>query len=216
MAKAKRAAAKKAPAKKATTKKAAPAKAAAKKAPAKKAAAAKKAPAKKAPAKKKTAATKGVPAGMHAVTAHLVFKDTDAAIAWYGKAFGAKLVSRMTGPGGHGVMHAEFKIGDTVLYAADESPMSSVVVPSGPRSTSTSFQLYVADADATHQHAVEAGATSTMPPSDMFWGDRMGALADPFGFHWMISTRLRDMTQAEMAAAGEAFFAEFAKRQAQG
>jgi hypothetical protein len=41
----------------------------------------------------------------------------------------------------------------------------------------------------------------------------MGALADPFGFHWMISTRL---TQAEMAAAGEAFFAELAKRQAQG
>lgn len=208
MAKAKRAAAKKTT-KKSPVKKAAPArKAAAKAAPAKKKAAAKKAPA------KKTAAKKGVPAHLRSVTAHLVFKDTDAAIAWYQKAFDAELVSRMTGPGGHGVMHAEFKIGDTVLYAADENPMSSVVAPSGPRSTSTSFQLYVADADAAHKRAVEAGATATMPPSDMFWGDRMGALADPFGFHWMISTRLRDMTHDEMAAAGEAFFAAFAKKQA--
>jgi uncharacterized glyoxalase superfamily protein PhnB len=38
--------------------------------------------------------------------------------------------------------------------------------------------------DAIWQRAVDAGATPTMPPADMFWGDRYGQVRDPFGVIW--------------------------------
>jgi uncharacterized glyoxalase superfamily protein PhnB len=210
---AKKSAAKKAaPAKKSAAKKAAPAKksAAKKAAPAKKSAAKKSAAKRAAPARKSAAKKTGVPAGFHALTASLVYKDAGAAIAWYVKALGAAEVSRMPGPLGQGVMHAEIRIGDSMMYLSDESPMSSTVAPSGPRTATASMQLFVADADAAFEAAVDAGGTVAMPVADMFWGDRMGVLVDPFGHTWMISTRVKEMTQAEMAAAAQVFFAKWA------
>jgi uncharacterized glyoxalase superfamily protein PhnB len=216
---AKKAIAKKAIAKKAIAKKA-PAKKIARKAPAKKApakkVAARKAPAKKvarkAPAKRAAApqGMPGVPAGHHSVTPNLVFKDAAAAIAWYGKVYGAKEISRMVGPDGKSTWHAEIQIGDSLLYLVDESPMGGGVAPSGPRTTTASFQIFVPDADALIKVATDAGATAIMPASDMFWGDRMGVVSDPFGHLWMISTRVRHLSQAEMAAAGEAFVKQMA------
>ena len=37
-----------------------------------------------------------------------------------------------------------------------------------------------------------------MPPADMFWGDRMGNLVDPFGHKWAIATHKEDVSPAEM------------------
>src|SRR5512145_2901246 len=88
-----------------------------------------------------------IPEYLHAVTPHLAFKDAAAAIAFYAKAFGAKELSRMATPDGK-TMHAEIRIGDSVLFLADESPMSPIVAPSGERSSTTSFALYVKDCDA--------------------------------------------------------------------
>jgi PhnB protein len=50
-----------------------------------------------------------------------------------------------------------------------------------------------------------------MAPADMFWGDRMGQLVDPFGQKWTIATHVKDMTPAEQKAAGEAFVAQMKK-----
>ena len=199
---------------------------AAKKKPAAKAAK-KSAPKKSAPAKKlapkKSAAKKsapkkptGIPAGMHSVTPNLVFKDTAAAIDWYQKAFGATEVSRMHAPDGKGVWHAEIRIGDSMLYLNDESPMGSAVAPSGPRTSTCSIQLYVSDVDAVVKSAVDAGGALVMPVMDQFWGDRMGVVIDPFGHGWMISTRVREMTPDEMAAAGAEFARQFAAQHAAG
>lgn len=201
----KKSAAKKASAKKGAAKKAT-VKAAAKKAPAKKAPA-KRAPAKKAPARKSARAKKvaGVPAGYHTITPNLVFKDAAAAIDWYVKAFGATELSRMPAPDGKSIWHAEIKIGDSILFLNDESPMSGNIAPHGPRTATSSIQLYVNDVDAWAKRAIEAGGIARMPVADMFWGDRMGYIEDPFGHGWMIATRVREMTEAEMKAAGEAF-----------
>lgn len=201
------AAKKSAPAKKAATKKAAPAKkAAAKKAaPARKRAAAKKA----APAR-----TRGVPAGFHTLTANLVYKDAAAAIPWYGQAFGATELSRMSSPDGKSIWHAEIKIGDSVLYLSDESPMGSTVAPSGPKTSTAAMQIYVPDADALTARAIAAGAKVLMPLGDMFWGDRMGVVEDPFGHSWMISTRTKEMTQDEQRAAAIAFVQSMSAGQA--
>ncbi|RYY32506.1 MAG: VOC family protein, partial [Sphingomonadales bacterium] len=52
------------------------------------------------------------------------------------------------------------------------------------------LHLQVKDADAAFARAVDAGATATMPPADMFWGDRYGQLRDPFGHTWSIGSPL--------------------------
>lgn len=199
--------AKKAPARKAATKKAAPAK----KAPARKAA-----PARKRAAAKKAAParTKGVPAGFHTLTANLVYKDAAAAIPWYGQAFGATELSRMSSPDGKSIWHAEIKIGDSVLYLSDESPMGSTIAPHGPKTSTAAMQIYVPDADALTARAIAAGAKVLMPLADMFWGDRMAVVEDPFGHSWMISTRTKEMTQDEQRAAAIAFVQSMSAGQA--
>jgi hypothetical protein len=59
--------------------------------------------------------------------------------------------------------------------------------------------------------AVGAGATATMPPMDMFWGDRMASVTDPFGQAWSFATHLKDLSPAEIAKGGEEFFAKMAQ-----
>ncbi len=42
------------------------------------------------------------------------------------------------------------------------------------------------------------GATAVVPPTDMFWGDRMAQVADPFGHKWAIATHTEDVSPEEM------------------
>jgi uncharacterized glyoxalase superfamily protein PhnB len=61
---------------------------------------------------------RAVPEGFHTITPHLVIRGAAAAIEFYKKAFGAKPIMSMPGPGGK-VMHAELKIGDSILFLND-------------------------------------------------------------------------------------------------
>ncbi len=142
-----------------------------------------------------------VPEYLHSLTPNLVFKDSNAAIAFYEKAFGAKRLSLMPSPDGKAVWHAEIRIGDSVLFMNDESPMNPIKAPSAERPSTSTLHLYVKDCDATIARAVEAGATLMMPAADMFWGDRMGGLTDPFGVNWGIATRKAKLTPKQMKAA---------------
>jgi len=36
-----------------------------------------------------------------------------------------------------------------------------------------------------------------MPVDDMFWGDRVGTVQDPFGYTWMLATHVKDLTPEE-------------------
>jgi uncharacterized glyoxalase superfamily protein PhnB len=155
-----------------------------------------------------------VPAAYGSLTPHLIVSPAADAVAFYVKAFGAKPGMMMDGPGGL-IMHGELKIGDSILMLADEQP------PMGPGpqtnkspkslgGTSASLMLYVKDVDAVHARAVEAGATSVMPPADMFWGDRYGQVQDPFGHLWSIGTHIKDLTPAQMKKAAMAAMAEMA------
>ena len=62
-----------------------------------------------------------IPKGYHTATPYLIVKDAARAIEFYKKAFGAKELMRMPGPGGK-IGHAEIKIGDSPIMLADEVP----------------------------------------------------------------------------------------------
>jgi uncharacterized glyoxalase superfamily protein PhnB len=48
--------------------------------------------------------------------------------------------------------------------------------------------LYSASADAAFDRAVADGAKILMPMTDMFWGDRMGTVADRWGNRWSFAS----------------------------
>jgi uncharacterized glyoxalase superfamily protein PhnB len=58
--------------------------------------------------------------------------------------------------------------------------------------------FYTDDVDHTFKAAVTAGAKGDQPPTDMFWGDRMGNITDPFGHSWAIATHKEDVSPEEM------------------
>jgi PhnB protein len=61
--------------------------------------------------------------------------------------------------------------------------------------------LYTDDVDATFKKAVDTGSKTEQPPMDMFWGDRMANITDPFGHKWAIATHTKDVSPEEMEKA---------------
>ena len=160
--------------------------------------------------------SKAIPEGSHSVTPYLAVKDAAQAIEFYKRAFGAEEVERMAGPGGKGIMHAEIRIGDSRVMLSDEFPGAGCTSPQSLGGTTCHLFVYVPDVDSAYQQAVSAGATSTMPVSDMFWGDRYGKLTDPFGHQWGLATHKEDVSPQEMKKHAEAFFAQVAQTRACG
>lgn len=104
-------------------------------------------------------------------------------------------------------MHAELRIGAVNLMLSEEAPQWGALSPQTIGGSATTIVFYVADADAAVAQAESAGATVTMPVADQFWGDRSGALTDPFGHKWMISTHIEDVSAVEMQRRATAMFA---------
>ena len=154
------------------------------------------------------AATTPIPPGYHSITPYFTVKDAAKAIDFYKRAFGAEEMIRMPGPGG-GVMHAEIRIGDSIVMLGDESPMAGCKSPQSLGGTSMGLHLYVKDVDSAFNKAVAAGAKVTMPPTDMFWGDRYGKLTDPFGHEWSIATHTKDLTPEEIERGAAEAMKEF-------
>jgi uncharacterized glyoxalase superfamily protein PhnB len=149
---------------------------------------------------------KPIPEGFRTVTPHLVVKGGSDAIDFYVKAFGATEVSRMHGPDGR-LGHAQLRIGDSVLFLADEYPEYGGKSPATLGGSPVTIHLYVDDVDAAFERAVASGATAKAPPADMFWGDRYGRLTDPFGHDWSLATHVEDLTPEQMHERGAAAMA---------
>jgi uncharacterized glyoxalase superfamily protein PhnB len=146
-------------------------------------------------------ATKPIPDGFHTITPYLMIEGAADAIEFYKKAFGATELFRMPEKGGKRLMHAEIRIGDSIIMLGDVFPEFG-----HGDATSNGLHLYVTDVDTVFKQAIAAGATEVMPIADMFWGDRYGKLRDPFGQNWSLATHIRDLSPDEMkAAAAKAF-----------
>src|SRR5690349_18161631 len=83
-----------------------------------------------------------IPEGYHSVTPYLSVKGAAAAIDFYKKAFGATEIMRMPAPGGL-IGHAEFKIGNSILMIADETPDMGNKSPASLGGTPITLLIYV-------------------------------------------------------------------------
>ena len=156
--------------------------------------------------------TQPIPEGYHTVTPTFVFRDTRKAIDFYKSAFGAKEHFSMPGPDGKGIMHAEVKIGSSIVMMSDEYPQKGCKSAESLGGSPINFYLYVENVDSAFSRAVEAGATVEMPVQDMFWGDRVGSVKDPFGYTWMLGTHVKDLSQEEIAEGAKKAFAQMSEQ----
>jgi PhnB protein len=145
-----------------------------------------------------------IPDGYGTVTPTLTVQGAAQAIEFYKKAFDAQEIFRFPSPDGKTIMHAEIKIGNSIIMLNDEFPQMNCRSPQSIGGTGSSIFLYVNDADATFNKAVSAGAKSLVPLMDAFWGDRFGSIQDPYGHVWSIATHKKDMTPEEIKAGQEA------------
>lgn len=157
-------------------------------------------------------AKSAIPQGLHSVTPHLMTENAAAAIDWYKRALGAEEVGgRAIGPDGR-VMHAEIRIGNSLIYLNDVMGDGKSAKALG--GTPVGLWIYIEDADALYNRAVAAGAQ--VAPGEMgrlqdqFWGDRCGTVIDPEGYFWTIATRKEDLTAEETRARFEEFLKQFA------
>ena len=104
-----------------------------------------------------------------------------AAAEFYGKAFGAVEVGRQPVDAKGRTMHIHLHLNGTSLMLSDGFPEHGhpALPPQG-----FSMIIPATDIDRQFERAVKAGATVTQPVQKMFWGDRYGALRDPFGVTW--------------------------------
>lgn len=111
------------------------------------------------------------------------------AVDFYKTAFGASEILLLDGDDG-GVV-AEFQIGASHFWIADESPEHLNFSPESLGGSSARMVLIVDDPDAVFNRAVAAGAVSITPVLDQPYGWRVGRVVDPFGHHWEIGKPLR-------------------------
>lgn len=136
----------------------------------------------------------GIP---QSVTAYLAVADSAKAMDFYTAAFGATEALRLAAPDGT-VAHGELKIGNSLIYLAEENPDWGNIGPATLGGTSVRISLEVEDVDSVVETAVTAGAEVLMPVDDQFYGYRAGRLGDPFGHQWLVSTKTEDLSAEEM------------------
>jgi PhnB protein len=123
------------------------------------------------------------PEGLRNVNAYLHPRRAEPVIRFLQKAFGATELEKYASPDGV-IHHAKVKVGDTVIEMGEAhgpyQPMAAM------------FYLYVPDVDATHHRAQTAGAKSIQEPANQPYGDRVGAVKDPFDNLWYLATHIKD------------------------
>ena len=146
------------------------------------------------------------PEARQSLILNLVVRDCAGAIDWYKRALGAEELMRIA-PEGTAIWHAELRVGDTMFFLNDAMPGMGAPAPQGPDAPAQAVSMWLGtgDCDAAFRRAVEAGAKGTMEPADMFWGDRVAAVRDPYGFDWNFAQQVKRLSQEKMRRAGEEF-----------
>jgi PhnB protein len=142
--------------------------------------------------------TRPIPQGYHAVTPYLVVDGAARAIAFYTRAFGASVAEEPIKRPNGTVAHAEIAIGDSRVMIADPAPEMEAHPPGRFGGSPITLHLYVDDVDKVVRQAEAEGAVVKRKVQDMFYGDRTGSLADPFGHVWHVATHKEDVDRGEL------------------
>ena len=154
-----------------------------------------------------------VPARLHTITTRLVFaRQAAEAIEFYGKAFDVEpIADSFVDPDGK-VIHAEVRIGDSVVFVTDEGEENGSAPSSVGGKVTAVMALNVPDVDEVWNRAIAAGCEVIYPLDNHFYGDRGGRVRDPFGHQWMISTHIEDVDADEMQRRMQQYMGEQADR----
>jgi PhnB protein len=134
-----------------------------------------------------------IPTGYSTVTPWIISRDSAELIRFLEVAFDAAEVagSRMLNQDGS-IAHVEVKIGSSIVMLFDSYE--------GWPETPAFFRLYLGDADAAYQQALAAGASPITRVTELFWGDRVGRVRDPFGNIWWLQSHATDVPEQEFQA----------------
>ena len=121
------------------------------------------------------------PEGYTTVSPYLIVHGAAATIEFLQRVFDATELRRYPNAEGR-VMHAEVRIGDSVVMVADAAPQW----PALP----AHVHVYVPDVDATYRRALQAGAEPVQEPVRKQDEDKRGGVKDAGGTTWWIATRV--------------------------
>lgn len=119
------------------------------------------------------------PEGYTSVAPYLIVDGAVRTINFLARVFDATELRRFPTPDGR-VMHAEVRIGDTVVMVADGN--------AGWPPIGAHVHVYVPDVDAAYQRALQAGAMSVQAPTKKDDADKRGGVKDAGGTTWWIAT----------------------------
>lgn len=122
-----------------------------------------------------------VPPGFTTVTPYMFVKDADRYVAFLIAGLGGIERLRTLRPDGK-IANAQIAIGNCILMVSEESPSYPAM--------SSSYYLYVENAENAMDKALNAGATLEMAVMDMPYGDRQGGIRDFAGNIWWLSQRI--------------------------
>ena len=134
-----------------------------------------------------TATIKTQPDGFHTITPYLLVTDVSALIGFLKEALDGRPEEPIDRDGST-IRHAKVRIGDSsvMMGHAREGKAQPAML-----------YVYVKDCDHSYRRALAAGATSIMPPSDQFYGDRTAGVRDPSGNQWWLATHIEDVSLEE-------------------
>jgi len=139
-----------------------------------------------------------MPGQMKSVTPYLCVDGAAEALEFYKSVLDATERFRLTEPGKSRIGHAEFHIGDTVLFLSDEFPDFGATSPDTLGGTPVSLHVSVTDCDAVMARALAAGALELRKPADQSFGERVGQFLDPWGHRWFVAQTIEQVTPDEM------------------
>ena len=120
------------------------------------------------------------PEGWHTVTPRIVAQDASQLVEFLRQVFGATGDYRTDRP-------SVIQIGDSMIMISNTEISNTEI----RNATAAFLYVYVNDADATYQRALNAGARSLEKPFDTPYGDRRCMVEDKWGNTWQIATQLR-------------------------
>lgn len=122
-----------------------------------------------------------VPEGFAVVTPYIFVNGGGEYVKFLGAAFGAIELGRSVARNGR-IANCQLSFDTATIMVSEASKQFPA--------SSAAFYLYVADADASMERALSAGADKIIDAEDMPYGDRQGGVRDPSGNIWWVSQRL--------------------------